>query len=231
MFAAIFLCFSAQHNYPAEIEITNRELNVSLVNKYDRVFRYSAESSVALSLAFNDILAITAGFSAGGNYRHNKTNALAAMEFSLGFLRPRFFKYLFLDFFYQLEEFPKFETHCDSIVPALAIKGRVGGITIGWRKMWTSYYGEAPIGELMPAFKTFLYLIDARHFSFDIIFANYDLFYMGSYGAFYLGLNAVYKINDNVSIDNDLTLYQSGSVGFTGVFYGLSLRSGVKISW
>jgi hypothetical protein len=230
-FVVIFLYFIIQHNYSAEIEITNRELSVNLVNSYNRVFHYSAESSVALSLSLNDIFIMTGGFSAGGNYRYDETNAIASMELSFGFLRPHFFKHLFFGFFYQFEEFPNFEMHCDSIVPALAFKGKIGGIAIGWRRMWTSYYGEYPIDEAVLAFRTYLYVINARHFSFDVIFANYDLFYMGSYGAFYLGLNTVCKINDNVSINNDLNVYQSGSVGFTGVLYGLSLQSGVKISW
>jgi hypothetical protein len=223
----LFFCVNA---YP-EIKVTEHEMTFDLVNNYDRVFRYSTLVSSDAMLVFNDVVNVKAGASYGGNRLYDKFNVSAETGLSLKFLKKIFLRNLCFDLFYTMESYPKFYTVSNSVITAIGLKAKFAGISLGWHGIWTSFYEESAIYEAGISFKIYIKLLQAKKLTMDIIFSNFDFYSHGGYGNYYLGINTVNKINGNFSVYGDLSIYQSGSVGFSSTFYGLSLRSGIKISW
>ncbi|GMO31299.1 MAG: hypothetical protein Ta2F_06640 [Termitinemataceae bacterium] len=214
----------------AEINI-EKEIDLTLTNKYDRVLKYTALANSNISFLFNDIFTVTGGVSVGGNNSYTQTLLFASGELSFKFLN-RFFKYIFLNILYTFEGIKKYYLNTNAIIYTASIKGKYGGFSLGFHNLWSIYYDEYKIKESGLAFMGYVTVLNKKQFALDLVFANYDLLYATAYfGAYFLGINTLWKVNKNVAVNNDLNVYQSGSAGLTSTFYGISLNSGVKISW
>ncbi|GMO25386.1 MAG: hypothetical protein Ta2B_04960 [Termitinemataceae bacterium] len=216
----------------ARFEVSRKDFNIGFVNKYDRVFHYTTEVFSDISFTFNNFLSLKVGTCAGGNNIYTDWTIPVEAELSFNFLKPKFFKYFFYDFIYSFENIPKFHIATNTIISTIAVKGERFGINIGYRKMWSHFYDESAIEEGNIAFSIYATLVNAKQINLFFLFANYNFYNTASpFGAYFFAIDAKYKINDDVSFYNNINLFQTGSLGFTSVPYGISLTSGVKLSW
>ncbi|GMO53335.1 MAG: hypothetical protein Ta2G_11240 [Termitinemataceae bacterium] len=216
----------------AKIEVGKQETEFNFVNKYDRVFEYTGALAGAYSLILNNFAEIGTALSFGGNSIYTEINTTLQMELNFGFFKPVWFKLLNFKVLGTYQNIEQFYLSSLSTITVVSIKGRLGGFSLGYHATWSSFFYEQFIFEGGLAFNGYINVFNLKYFALNISAANYDLFYTTAYyGDYYLSFNTTCKINERIEIKNDLSFFQSGSVGMSSNFYGVSLRSGVKISW
>ncbi|GHU43881.1 hypothetical protein FACS1894190_14790 [Spirochaetia bacterium] len=167
----------------------------------------------------------------GGNHLYSQLDIFADADLNFSFLKYKFFKLLYFNFLYGFESLPVYFTNSSSIIPTIALKGRIGGVILGYHLRLSSFYSSAPVIEGMIAFRLFVTALNTNVILLNIAFANFDNFYYGNYGAYFLRVETTVHVHKNISLTNDITINQSGSVGLSSNFYGAKLRSGIKIVW
>jgi len=222
----LFLLISLQNLYSLDIQITDKDLGFYFTPEYNRVFNFCWDISAIGSVELNKLFTINSGLALGTTGRFFDLDFFAGGEtfFDVGI--P-----IYVSLAYMYNGIPEYENHSHSIPLLFSIKGQRAGISIGPTFRFTSFFGETGIFEPILSISIYLIIIDNDFLRLGLRSANFDVFTFGNFGAYYLNLNSVMRLDKKLSIINEIEIRQSGSAALSSNFYGLVYRGGVKFSW
>jgi hypothetical protein len=132
-------------------------------------------------------------------------------------------------FFYN--GLPQYGANTFSLLPLIAFNWKWAGFSVGITNRWTSFFGEPGIYESILSISVYGYFYLSEKFKIGFRIANYGDFVALNYGAYFLNLNSIVRILPQLSVINELELYQSGGGGLTATFYGVAYRGGIVYKW
>ena len=134
-------------------------------------------------------------------------------------------------FHYIYNGLPAYKTHIQTLTPMLSLNGRWVGTSLGPAWHFTVFDREMVITEPVLAFSAYINVYNAARGRIGIRCANITDFVSGAMGAYALTAYSALFISKRCFIINDITLYQSGSVGLAAAYYGFSYRGGLVFTW
>jgi len=222
--AILFLVLQKLHG--TDIAITGKEAGAYVTPEFNRAFLFCWDIAAVGALTLNNQYTIKSGLALGTvginfdikMFAGGEAAPFAGVPVSFG-----------LD--YQYNGLPKFENHTHSILLLASYKTKQAGISLGHNFRLTSFFGEAAVFE--PVFVCTVYVFFINHESLQIGLkaSNFDDFTSGNIGAYFLNLNSVVRLNEKISLVNEIELHQSGSIALASNFYGIVYRGGAVFSW
>lgn len=222
----VVLLFFTSPLYGFGFSITRGELGFELMPGYNKNYSRYLTISAAGSLEFNRLYTLKSGFSlwkAGIAYEIDASTGLNAK------LSPRFPLYLYLS--YLFNTLPDYEAHSHTVLPLLGISGRYAGITLGANLRFSSFFNEPVIFESILAFEGYVNFCNTEKFRIGLRAANFNGYFAGNFGNYYLDLNSRIGITESFFLTNGLELRQTGSVGLAFRPYDIAYKAGVIITW
>jgi hypothetical protein len=225
-FFPFFTIFNFQNVYALDISITEKELGFGFRVEYDRAFLSLWGLSAMGAIELNG------NFSFSGGILFGKTEAYTGIKTFAG-VRHNPWENMPLDFsfVYVFNGLPEYEAHSHTILPLVSLNGRWAGIAIGPGLRFSSFFGEPALFESSLSFSGYVNLINNQMLQAGISCGNFDDFYVGNTGAYWLAFYGLLSLKKHWYISNELALHQSGSTGLSTAFYGIAFRGGVRYKW
>jgi hypothetical protein len=224
-FLTIYLLFLSGLN-ALDLHLTKSEVGLDIRGEYNRAFNFIGDVAVTGAVEFNDRYSAKAGLSLGGigdDFDIKAFGSLYMIPFSgYGFK---------INLAYIYNGLPGYETHSHSVLPYISYYGRWAGIALGVNLRNTSFFGEPPLFESMLSFSGYVNFVNDKLFVVGIKCANFYDFQAGNMGSYSISINGRLNYNKNLSLVSELELLQSGSIGLSAIFYGVSFRMGVRFIW
>jgi hypothetical protein len=126
---------------------------------------------------------------------------------------------------------PDYQTSIHSVVPTLSLNGRRAGVSIGPALRFTSFYSEPAVFESILSFLVYVNFYYSDTAKFGMRVANFDTHVFGNFGSYFMALYGRFTFSTGISLLQELTLCQTGSVGFAANLYGLSYKGGIEFQW
>jgi hypothetical protein len=216
-----FLLFRAHGAEPAR-----GELGVYFHPEFNRAFYFSSEAAVLGGLRLNEWFSVRGGLALGHLGGEFDIKAAGGGEAALPVVIP-----LYVGVSALYNGLPAYETHVQSILPLVSLKGRRTGFSIGPNLRFTFFANEPPLFESAIAFAGYVYLLMNDTLRLGLRCANFSDFSAGNTGAYFLNLNSALNLGRHWSLINEIELFQSGSIGLAANFYGAAYRGGVVFRW
>jgi hypothetical protein len=223
MFIIFFLAL--QNLYANGPEITCIELGFDFRGEYNRSFLYELDFAAQGSIELNDLYTFRGGVSLGATGGSFGIKAFTRAE------AGPVFKLLHFSLAYIYNGLPAYGAHTHTLLPLVSVQGRWAGISAGPSFRFTRYFGGKPLFETVLSLWGYVNFVSNDNLVIGMSLANYNDFYIGNMGSYSLGVNSFIRINDHWSINNDIVLLQSGSIGLTASFYGIAYRGGFRYTW
>jgi hypothetical protein len=209
-----------------DLHLSKSELGLDIRGEYNRAFEYIGDFAVSGAVELNNFFDAKAGLSLGG-----LEDGLDIKAFVSFFIIPLPVHELRINLAYIYNGLPDYETHSHSVLPYISYHGRLAGIALGINLRNTSFFGESPLFESMFSFSAYVNFINDKIFVAGIKFANFNDFHAGNMGSYSISINGKVNFGNNWSTVAELALLQSGSVGLSAAFYGISFRMGIRYIW
>jgi hypothetical protein len=206
--------------------VSGKELGFYIRPEYNRSFYFSSDISAVAGMEFNERYTIRGGVSLGNDINETGVKVFSGAEAALSFDIP-----LFAGFSWRYYGLPDYETHSHALLPLVSLKWRRAGISIGTNMRFTSFFNEAPVFESMLSFLIYFNIVNNNKLQLGLRWANFSDFAADNMGAYFLGFYSFFKLNECVSLVNEIEVLQSGSVGLSSNLYGIAYRGGVSFSW
>ena len=208
------------------IEITKKEAGFDFRGEYNKTLNHSIDFSALGSIELNEQFKFKSGLALG-----NTGGGFDIKTFIQSGIGPLFNRPLYASLSYVYNGLPDYESHAHIILPFVSYNGQRAGISIGPNFRFNRYFGELSVFESTLSFLIYVYLINYDKLRIGMNVANFNDFYVGLFGSYFLNLNSLIRINNQWSIVNDIELLQSGGTALTTNFYGIVYRGGVRFSW
>jgi hypothetical protein len=222
----VILFLVLQKLYGTDIEITDKELGSYVTPEFNRAFLFCWDISAVGALTLNNQYTIRSGLAlgtAGINFdiklfAGGEAAPFAGVPVSFG-----------LD--YKYNGLPKFENHTHSIVLLASYKTKRAGVSLGHNFRFTSFFGETAVFEPVFVYSFYVFFINNEFMQLGLKVSNFDDFISGNIGAYFLALNSAIRLNEKISLVNEIEIHQSGSIDLASNFYGIVYRGGAVFSW
>ena len=228
---AVIICisfFGVYSLWAADVQITGKELGAGINAEYNRSFNFCGDFSAIGSVTLNDHYVAQSGLALGW-----LGNTFDIKAFGLFRLTSLPFRPLKISLLYNYYGLPAggYNIHTHTILPYISLNWKWAGISLGAAFRYTFFFDDLPVFESMLSFSGYVNFILREKFRMGLKIANFDNFYIRNVGAYYLGFFGDIRINKNLSVVNELDMYQAGSVALSASFYGIAYRGGVRYSW
>ena len=215
-----------QKLYGADIQITDKNLDVYLTPEYNRAYYFCWDISTVGSVNLNNRHTIKTGLALGA-----VGNNFDIKIFTAGETAPFARIPLYFNLAYNYNGLPEFEYHNHSIPLMASLKWKWAGFSLGHNFRLSSFFGEPLIFEPIPLASVYVFFINNDSMRLGLKSANFNDFTYGNLGAYFLNLNSVIRLNEKISLINEIEIRQSGSITLTSNFYGLVYRGGAAFIW
>jgi len=194
--------------------------------EYNRAFNFCWDIAAVGSVNLNNRYTIKSGLALGA-----LRDTFDIKIFTGGEMTPFARFPLYFGLGYQYNGLPQYENHSHSIPHLASLKWKWAGFSLGCNFRLTSFFGETPVFEPALLALVYVYFINNNRLLLGLKAANFDNFTCGNFGAYYLNLNSLIRLNKKLSLINEIELRQSGSIALTSNFYGIVYRGGAAFSW
>jgi hypothetical protein len=126
---------------------------------------------------------------------------------------------------------PAYKTHIQSLAPLISFKSRWVGVSFGPAWHFITFNRKMVAAEPVFAFSWYVNFYHTDKGRIGLRCANLTDFVSGNTGAYWVQLSSRFSVTPICSFINDLTVYQSGSIGLSAAFYGLAYRGGIVFTW
>ena len=202
------------------------ELGVYFHPELNRAFYFSSEVAVLGELRLDQWFTVKGGIALGHLGKEFDIKAAGGGEAALPVAVP-----LYVGVSARYNGLPEYETHVQSILPMISLKGRRAGFSVGPNLRFTVFANEPALFESTVAFAGYIYLLMNDTLRLGLRWANFSDFSAGNTGAYFLNLNSTVHLGGHWSLINELEVFQSGSIGLAANFYGAAYRGGVVFRW
>ena len=225
-FLPLFLFVTVQNLFSAAPEITDRELVFYFSPEYNRAFNFCWDISAISALTLNNRYTVRGGLAPGmvGNTPFLK--GFAGGEAALPFNIP-----LHIGLNYNYNSLPEYENHIHSLPLLASLKWDRAGGSLGVNFRFTSFQSGPPAFEPVLTVLVYVNIINSDSVRLGLKIANFDDFFYGNFGSYFLNFNSTVRLNEKLSLINEIDIRQSGSIALAANFYGFVYRGGVVFSW
>ena len=208
-----------------KIAVTHKEVIVSFAPGYDKVFYQSFAAGAAGALEFNNAVKVKTGFLFWKNAGDFQANSFVKGEsvFPL-------WKHFVYSAAYIFIALPQYENYSHTILPLIQLRFRPAGIALGLSFRFSEFY-DSTIFEKMISFSMYLNFINNDIFRFGVRLENYNDYLAANFGAYWFNINAEFRITKIVKLAMEIELSQSGSIGMSAAYYGVTFRPVMVITW
>jgi hypothetical protein len=194
--------------------------------EFSRVFDFCWDISALGRIKLNGQHTLKAGLALGAIGTAFEIKGFASGEAALPVGIP-----LFVSFAYNYNGLPKYEYNVHSMPVLVSLQGKRAGVALGTNFRLSSFFGEPLVFEPVLTASVYVNIITTDVLRLGLKSANFNDFTYGNFGAYFLSLNSVVYLNNNLSLLNELELHQSGSAALASNFYRIIYRGGVMVSW
>jgi hypothetical protein len=226
MILLVVFLFLARNLHGADIQISDKEADFYFAPEYNRAFDFCWDISALGRIKLNGQHTVKAGLALGTAGTVFEMKGFVGGEAALPVGIP-----LFICLAYNYNGLPEYEYHVHSLPLLLFFRGKRISASLGTNFRFASFLGESPIFEPIITASIYVAIINTGILRLGLKIANYNDFVYENLGAYFLGLNTVIYLKENLSLINDLELHQSGSIALSSNFYRIVYRGGVMISW
>lgn len=202
-------------------------LGFDFMPESNRVFPSGVSFSSFGSLSLHTIVTVRAGVSLGVLGQALDIKAFGKADLSV----PLKTVPLVLSLHYIYNGLPKYKTHSHTALPLVSLNGRWAGTAIGPAWHFTLFNREAVIIEPVFALSSYINAYHTERGRVGLRVTNITDFVSGTMGSYSLTLYSAFGLSRRCFIINEVTLYQSGSVGLAATYYGFSYRGGLVFKW
>ena len=220
------LLLALQKLYGMDIEISGKELSSVLTLEYNRSFYFCGDIAASGAVKLNERYTVKSGFALGMSGINVDIKWFAGAEVALPVRIP-----FSIGLAYNYNGLPKYKTHTHSLPLLVSYQGRWAGVYLGTNFRFTNFLNEAPVFEPILLFSIYVNFIYNDRVRFGLKTANFDDFTYGNIGAYFLNLYSTVRLNQKLSLVNEIEMRQSGSIALSSNFYGFVYRGGVVFSW
>jgi hypothetical protein len=208
------------------------ELAFAVKPEFNRTFYYSNDFEFTGIFPLDDLRVNIKGGTALGLLGGGQKEVVAALKtfFSLDY-SPSFTPFLRFGVAYIYNGLPQYGTDTLSILPFAAVDWKWAGFAVGITNRWSTFFDESAIYESVLALSVYVNFYVSEKFKIGLRGANYSDFEARNFGAYFFNLNSIVRILPQLSVINELELYQSGGGGLTTSFYGIAYRGGIVYKW
>jgi len=132
---------------------------------------------------------------------------------------------------YNYYGLPGYECHLNSILPLVSLDYPRGGVALGHTFRFTRFFGDVLVFEPVFSWSAYVNFINNERLLLGLKAANFSDFLYGNFGSYYLNLYSATRLNEKLTLINEIELHQGGSVALSANFYGIVYRGGVMFSW
>jgi len=228
-FILFFLCVPELYS---AVNITGSQLGLSFGGERNRSFSYSGIFSLFGSIELQERYTLNSGFSLG--FFDNTTEIKAFSSGQMAVFTKKISTiplYANLDYRYHGLTGSEYIFHSHAVLPSLALNGRWAGFSLGCNFRFCSFFSESFYYEPALAFLGYVNFINNEKLRVGLSLANYNDFYMGNMGAYFLKLDSDIHITGQWTVYFEVEMIQSGGDGLTTTFYGIAYRGGLKFVW
>jgi hypothetical protein len=222
----VILLVCVYNIHALDIEITNMEAETFLNTDFNRTFHFVGGISAAGKIEFNDRVAVKEGFSLGLGQNVTTIKLFTNAAYRIPSEWPLEAKLAWV-----YNGLPDFDVHSHVITPIISWKAKYYGISVGFGSRFTSFFGERALPELLLPLGVYANFINNETLCVGMSLANFNDFQVDSFIAFALAAKASLRINEHLSIINELEFRQSGVDGLTATFHGIVWKGGAKLTW
>ncbi|GBU28075.1 hypothetical protein R84B8_01633 [Treponema sp. R8-4-B8] len=209
------------------IEITNMEVEYFFNADFNRTFNFVGGFSATGKIEFNNRVAVKEGIYI--NYMPEDVTIIKL--FTNATYRVLANWPLDVKLAWAYNGLPDYETHSHAIVPIISWNAKYYGISVGFGARFTSFFSEGPQLEYMVPMGLYVNFINNDKLCVGMSLANYTDFQIDSFIAFALAAKVSLKIDNHLTLINELEFRQSGVDGLTAGFHGIVWKGGAKLSW
>jgi len=209
------------------IKITNMETEYFLISDFNRTFDYVGGMSATGKIEFNNRVAVKEGVYL--NYCPENVNIIKI--FTNATYRILADLPLDVKLAWAYNGLPDYETHSHAVAPIVSWNEKYYGISVGYGFRFTSFFSEGPEIEHMWPVGIYVNFINNEKLCVGMGLANYTDFQIDSFIEFALTAKASVKINNHLTLINELEFRQSGADGLTNIVHGVVWKGGAKLSW
>jgi len=224
------LVFGLTHGIEAlhgiDFRVTGVELNLQFAPEYNRTFLFCWDISAIGALALNNRHSLRAGIALGQVGRDFELKLLAGGEAAPFARVPVYF-----DLAYKYNGIPEFEYRLNSLRFMTSFRQERWGVSLGAAFKFHGFFGEYTTFEPALLFSAHAFFIKNESFRFGMNIRNFTEFSPRILDAFSYNFNTLLRLNERVSLINEVELLVSGSGGLAANFYSFVYRGGVLISW
>ncbi|GHV81624.1 hypothetical protein AGMMS49991_01820 [Spirochaetia bacterium] len=217
-------CLLVSKAYCLDFSIPGMELGAAFKPEYNRSLGFCWDISAFGSLKLNKLAAVKGGLALGMTGPGFDIDTYISGEVDMPFWSPLSFG---LSYIYN--GLPGYKTNVHTLLPAFSIKGKWAGITVGPALRFTGF-DSAVFFEYTLAASAFANFYNTEKLRIGIRAANFNDFSAGNFGSYSLNLNSLVRF-EQISLINEIELYQSGSSGLTSNFYGIAYKGGILFTW
>jgi hypothetical protein len=210
--------------YCLDFSIPRMELGAEFQPEYNRSLGFCWDISAFGSLKVNDLVTVKGGLALGTTGPVFDIDTFISGTVDMPFWTP-----LSFGLAYIYNGLPGYETNMHTLLPTVSVKGKWAGITLGFTLRFTGF-DSVVIFEPMQAISAFANFYNTEKLRIGIRIANFNDFSAGNFGSYSLNLNSLVRF-EQISLINEIELYQSGSSGLTANFYGIAYKGGVLFAW
>jgi len=209
------------------IKITNMEVEYFIISDFNRTFDFVGGLSATGKIEFNNRVAVKEGIYL--NYWPEDVNMIKI--FTNATYRILADWPLDVKLAWVYNGLPDYETHSHAIVPIISWNEKYYGISVGYGFRFTSFFSERPLIEHMLPMGIYVNFINNKKLCVGMSLANYTDFQIDSFIAFALAAKVSLRIDNNLTLINELEFRQSGADGLTNTVHGVVWKGGAKLSW
>jgi len=209
-----------------DVPVPGGGLGFYFTPEYNRALNFCWALSTVGAVEFNERYTVKSGLALGGAGNTFDIKLFAGGAASLPIGVP-----LSVSVAYNYNGLPGYEAHSHSILPLVSLAYHRAGVSIGPNFRFTRFFGGQPAFESILAFGAYVNFITTDYLELGLRIANFDDFIYGNFGSYFLNLYSTVRLNEKLSLVNDIEIHQGGSVALTANFYGIVCRTGVLFSW
>ena len=217
---------ASQKLHGMDVQFTGKELGFYFTPEYNRTFNFCWDISAVGILGLNNRYTIKSGLAlgaAGSNF--------TVKGFVGGEVAPFISIPITFGLNYKYNSLPGYEYHGHAIMLLASLKGQRAGFSLGHSFRFNSFFGEPPVFEPAWSLSVYVLLVNNERLRLGLKASNFDDFSFGNMGAYFLNLNSVIRLNEKISLVNEIEIHQSGGIDLASNFYGIVYRGGAVFSW
>ena len=206
--------------------ISQRELGANTRFEYNRVFTGCFEFETYGGFQMNNRIGFKGGLAVGALGPVGDFNAFTKIS-----VQPLLRLPVLVNFNYSLTSMPDYQTAIHSLIPYCTLDWRRLGISLGINFRYTRFERERPFQESVLVFSLSYTVFTGERTRFWLTYANFNDFFSGNMGSYSLSLEHSLRLSRGISLRNEITLYQTGSVALAANFYGIGYKGGIVFQW